>query len=97
MKYIINNDYGGFGVDNEVLEMLGLEKLYDRDLRTNPTLIDFIEKNPHKADAPYADLVVVTIPDNATDWELDEYDGWEALRYVVDGKIHYAEAEENDE
>jgi len=97
MKYIINNTYGGFGVNDGILKLLGLEELDDTDLRTNPTLIDFIEKYPNKADEDYADLIVVTIPDNATDWELDEYDGWETLRYVADGKIHYAEAEEDDE
>ena len=31
----------------------------------------------------------MTIPDNATDWDIEDYDGNETLIYVVDGKIHY--------
>jgi hypothetical protein len=32
----------------------------------------------------------VAIPDEATDWELDEYDGFERVTYVVGGKLYHA-------
>lgn len=35
-------------------------------------------------------LEVVEIPEEATDWEIDEYDGQESITYVVDGKIYHA-------
>jgi hypothetical protein len=37
------------------------------------------------------DLVVVEIPDNATDWNIEEYDGLETVIYVLNGRICYAE------
>ena len=49
------------------------------------------------------DLVVVEIPDGATDWDIYEYDGLETIIYVLNGKIYYAEnpqeteEEDNDE
>ena len=28
--------------------------------------------------------------DEATDWEMDDYDGIETITYVVDGKLYHA-------
>ena len=81
MKIVINGDYGGFGygVSKEVTPLAKKEN------RTNPQLIMWVETQPHKC----GDLRVVEIPNNATDWEINEYDGLEEIIYVVDGKIHY--------
>ena len=38
----------------------------------------------------YAKLKVVEIPDNFTDYEINDYDGVETLIYVIDGKIYHA-------
>lgn len=81
MKMVINNNYGGFG--------LGVAKKYEKwvrsfgDDRTNIKLVDFVENHPNEC----GDLVVITIPEEATDWEMDEYDGWESVIYVLNGKI----------
>lgn len=82
MKMVLNKDYGGFGY--------GVDEKYDdiinRCERTDAELIEFVETHPDEC----GDLAVVEIPDEATDWELDEYDGWESVTYVVDGKIYHA-------
>lgn len=36
---------------------------------------------------------IVEIPDNVTDWEISEYDGWESVVYVLDGKIYHRNAD----
>ena len=86
MKIVKNADFGGFGY--------GVAKKFNewiRDFaaegkRTDPELVAFVEEHP----AECGDLVVVEIPDTATDWQIDEYDGLETVIYVVDGKIHRA-------
>ncbi len=84
MKIVVNADFGGYDCD-DVSEQY--EDLVDRceDDRTNPELVAFVENHPDDC----GDLVIRTIPDNATDWDIQEDDGNETLIYVVDGKIHY--------
>jgi beta-glucanase (GH16 family) len=84
MKIVINGDFGGygFGVAEEFEDFVGMFS----DDRTNSNLIEFVESHPHEC----GDLVVAVIPDTATDWEIDEYDGSESVTYVVDGKIYHA-------
>ena len=67
----------------------GANSAYDEDQRTNPILIEMVERDAGAANGRCAELKVVEIPDNATDWELDEYDGAESIIYVTDGKIHH--------
>ena len=55
------------------------------DDRTNSELIQFVEDWPTLC----GDLKVVIIPDSATDWEINEYDGLESVIYVEDGKIYW--------
>ena len=83
MKYIINANYGGYGVEQQVIDKLGLtyEQAYDRQ---NPELIAYIEAGNDVNDG---DLVVIEIPDEATDYEIDEYDGYESVIAVINGKI----------
>jgi hypothetical protein len=83
MQMVLNKAYGGFG--------FGVVDYYEDFVsefegdRTAPELVAFVEGHPHEC----GDLAVVEIPDTATDWEMDEYDGWESITYVVDGKIHH--------
>ena len=85
MKFAINTCYGGYGLKNEYAEYEGME-------RNDPRLIAKIEEIGAEAISDeYAEITLVYVPDEATDWELDEYDGYEALRYVLNGKIQYAE------
>ena len=89
MKMVINANYGGFGLD--VAEQY---EDWVRDFegaRTNAELVEFVETHPDEC----GDLAVITIPEEATDWEMDEYDGWESVIYVLNGKIVHAGCEED--
>ena len=84
MKIVVNKAFGGYGYglcDNE------WNFVYEHeDDRANSVLVQFVENYDGKC----GDLQVVEIPDTATDWEVDEYDGFESVTYVVDGKIYHA-------
>lgn len=88
MKIVINNDYGGFGlgVSEKCKQLIELANKLGEE-RTNQKLIEFVENNPDEC----GDLVVVTMPDEATDWTIWEYDGLEKIICVLDGKLYYAE------
>ena len=83
MKIVVNADFGGFGygVSKEYKECVFA---YEND-RANSELVAFVENHPDDC----GDLAIMTIPDDATDWDIQEYDGNENLIYVVNGKIHY--------
>lgn len=89
MKIVINRDYGGFSLSKKACKCLGIDWEYDDSLgvRTDSRLIELVERDAESASGDCAALVVVEIPDNATDYELDEYDGLEEIIAVVDGKI----------
>jgi hypothetical protein len=90
MKFVLNACYGGFGLSDFALETLGIEDEYDLK-RNDPKLVELVETyGSEKVSGCCAELVVEEIPDTATDWTIDEYDGSETLIYVVDGKLHYA-------
>jgi len=89
MKMIINDCYGGFGVRQEVLDELELNDFSEEELRTAARLIEEIENGKDVSD-DCAELKVVEIPDESTDYYLDEYDGLESVIYVVDGKLNWA-------
>ena len=88
MKFIINACYGGFGI-NEKWEAENCEKNCSGDCRECAKLIRAIEGKENVND-DFSKLAVVEFPDEATDYELLEYDGIESLLYVLDGKIRYA-------
>ena len=54
----------------------------DRQIRTSKELIDWVNAHPMNDG-----LVVVDIPDEATDFVIHEYDGKEWIDAVVDGKM----------
>ena len=82
MKLVKNSNYGGFGY--------GVAEEYKKfvreceDDRTNAKLVEFVENNEDDC----GDLEVVELPDNTTDYLIEDYDGFETIYYVVDGKIH---------
>lgn len=83
MKIVINCTFGGFHVPDEVCEKLGCETFNDTcPIRTSKELIDWVNSHPMNER-----LVVVDIPDEATDFIIHEYDGKEWIDAVVDGKI----------
>lgn len=89
MKMVLNKCYGGFGLSTEAREALGLD--WDSDLdRTDARLVEMVEADPEAVCCSYSELQVVSIPEEATDYHIDEYDGFESVVYVVDGKLHWA-------
>ena len=89
MKIVINSSFGGFSVSESARQFLRLESVYSEIERTDPLLVGLVEADARRASGLCARLKVVEIPDTATDWELDNYDGLESIIYVVDGKIHH--------
>lgn len=100
MKILLNGCYGGFGLSDKVFERLPrktVEFIEDnawrestkRKLRTDDNILKTIYAvGLENASSDYADIYIANIPDNATDWMIEEYDGVEILYYVADGKIH---------
>ena len=88
MKIVLNECFGGFSLSDHAANVLGV-KVYDRsiEVRTDPMLIAMVEMDPEVASGEYAELYVGEIPENATDWEISEYDGIESITAVVDGKL----------
>lgn len=86
MKYVINNCFGGFSIKKSIAEEYGFDRY--REARDNKKLINLIESGIN-CNGTFANLVVVTIPDDATDFELNNYDGYETIICVVNGKIHH--------
>ena len=89
MKLVINTDFGGFGINREIAKKYGFDK---RDVpRTDKELIELIESGIDCND-DCSELSVVEIPDETTDYYINDYDGAESVLYVVDGKIHFVYA-----
>ena len=92
MQIVVNYAFGGFGY-HVSKEYKDLVYRYEND-RTNPELVDFVENHPNDC----GDLAVMTIPDNATDLDIQEDDGDEIIIYVVNGKIRYCcEIDDDDD
>lgn len=97
MKYVINEAFGGFEIPDEVLnnpKFITIENPDDfddsPDIRTNPILIDWVKHNPN------SELAIVNIPDEATDYMINDYDGYESVYAVINGKIEWILPEEDD-
>lgn len=91
MDIILNKCYGGLSFSREALERAGFnwdDRYYTDDLRRSLRLVDVVREMGETAGDHYSRPVVVTIPEEATDYKLMEYDGFETILYVVDGKIH---------
>ena len=90
MKIVLNRDYGGFSISNFAKEKLELDTKYpDDEIRTDERFIDLIkEYGSSMVSGGCAKLQVYDLPDDITDYLIQEYDGYETLYYVKDGKIH---------
>jgi hypothetical protein len=82
MKIVINKCYGGFGLSKEAYEFMGLSwdtfGHADDISRADEKLIECVEKLGEAANGAYAQLSVITIPDN-TKYIIDDYDGIETV------------------
>lgn len=91
MKIVLNKCYGGFSLSVNAYTALGLKHTYSEIDRTDERLIALMEEHGSAwVSGGLAKLVLVELSDNCTDWEMDEYDGFERITYVVDGKLHHA-------
>ena len=89
MKIVINDCFGGFSLSQSAADTLGCNRYPGDWVRTDERLIALVEKNNIAASGSCAKLVVVEIPDTATDWTITEYDGAESVIAVIDGKLHF--------
>ena len=85
MKVVINGCYGGFSLSDEALAYLGIpggsRYTYDND-RTNPKLVECVEKLGEAASHGLSSsLYVVEVPDNVK-WTITDYDGMEQVEEV---------------
>ena len=88
MKLGISPGYGGFSI-NEKWRAENCGENCKEDCRKCAKLISAIE-DIENVNGNYSRLAVVDFPDEATDYEILDYDGSESLLYVLDGKIRYA-------
>ena len=93
MKIVLNECYGGFGVSDLGAEILGThnperEMFFGSGNAMHEMLAALVEKFGALLNGEFANLQVYEIPDDVTDWEINEYDGYESLLYVRNGKIY---------
>lgn len=91
MKIVINDCYGGFGLSEEAEELYVQKKNISGPfrgdiLRNDSVLVEVVETLGDKASGKYSELTVVEIPDDVTDWRIEEYDGWE---HIAEGRKWY--------
>ena len=84
MKIVLNRAYGGYSAYDVSEQFMDLVERCEDD-RTNAELVNFVANNPNDC----GDLKVITIPDNITDMDITDDDGYEGIIYVLNGKIHY--------
>lgn len=92
MKIVLNECYGGFGLSDFGAKILGThyperEMFFEQGNAMHETLAALVEAFGTQLNGEFANLQVYEIPDDVTDWEINEYDGYESLLYVRKGKI----------
>ena len=92
-KIVINAKYGAFHVPQELIKAYGCNKNYIQsdEIRTDPALVEWVEKNPD------SELAIVYLPDNATAYHIEEYDGLETVLAVINNKFVELEPWEDEE
>ena len=86
MKVVINRAYGGFSLPSEFCAKYGYE-MYDDIDRKDDQLISFIQK--YGENNKFGTLKIVDVPEDATDWMIQDYDGLESIIYVTDGTMKW--------
>ena len=86
MKFVIC--YGGYSFSTDFLLKYGKE-ISDLE-RNDPRLVAAVKEfGLRNASGTYSTLCIKEIPDDATDYSIEEYDGAESIVYVKDGKLHW--------
>lgn len=89
MVFVLNRNWGGFSLPQNFLDAYGIEDEWDTNIeRDDPRLVKWVRNHANNR-GRCGDLACVEIPDNCTDYEINDYDGMESITYVVDGKIHH--------
>lgn len=89
MTFVLNRNWGGFRLPQKFCDTYGIHNPWAYIERDDPLLLKWMQEYGDSR-GRCGDLAVVEIPDESTDWELNEYDGMESITYVVDGKLHHA-------
>ena len=88
MKFVINDCYGGYSYSQDFLLKYGKE--IGSLERNDPKLVAAVEEfGLRNASGFAARLCIKEIPDDATDYSVEEYDGAESIIYVKDGKLYW--------
>lgn len=90
MYIVVNRCFGGFSLSKAAQERLGVDTAYPDIARDDPRLVEVVQELGEQASGHSAILVAKFVPDFATDWTINEYDGYESVIYVVDGHLRYA-------
>lgn len=93
-KIVFNAWFGGFGLRREALALYnalsGKSLTYDHNIsRTDPTLVNVIEKLGDFANGTFARLRIRELP-RGTKYRIDEYDGQESV--VTDDEMDWETA-----
>lgn len=84
MKVVINVCFGGFGLSEEAHDMYIVESGKNEITnRSDPILIDIVERLGTKANDKYAELEIIDIP-KGKEFIIDEYGGCESINYKDD-------------
>lgn len=92
MTFVLNKCYGGFSLSDFAVEKLGVEDEYAflDDLQIDALASLIREFGSEKCSGRHANLQVVEIPNTYTDYEINVYDGFEIMTYVINGKLCHA-------
>jgi len=92
MEIVLNKCFGGFSLSKSACERLGIDDsdFYDeKEFRSSSRLVECVRALGDFANGDYAELEIVEIPSDVTDWEINDYDGAESITYVLNGKLHH--------
>lgn len=90
MQIVVNRQYGSFKIPSEYMIKHpdlsdGTRRFsrydYEDSDRTSDDLVSYAKNNKESG------LGVVYVPDEATDYRINDYDGLESVIYVLNGKI----------
>lgn len=89
MKVIVNNCFGGYSVSEEAIDLYRQLSgttdpisRYAEWLRTDPIMIDVVEKLGQRANGRAAELVTIEVPDGY-DYRINDYDGLESIYLTI--------------
>lgn len=88
-KVVVNREFSNFEISEEAREVLGITLSHEIN-RTDEKLIDLIETwGAKRVGGKDTKLVIKRVPYFATDWEIDNRDGYEEIIYVLNGLIYH--------